>query len=77
MPLVTVDLSGSKFGDLVPLTKIPTLTELRLVNTRDKDYGRLRMMNQLKRIVVSEAEAEEMKKALGNRSANTPAIITE
>lgn len=76
MPLVSVDLSGSRFGDLLPLTKISTLTELRMVNTHDKDIGRLRSMNQLKRIVVSQAEAVDLKKAMDNRST-AQAIVVE
>ncbi len=77
MPLTTVDLSGSKFGDLLPLLKISTLTELRLVNTKDKDYGRLRTMSQLKKVVVNEADYPEIKKLFESRSSPPAVIVAE
>lgn len=77
MPLVMVDLSGSKISDLQPLSKIPTLTELRLVNTHDKDYGLLKSMSQLKRIVVSKADEAEASKALESHSRTPPQVIGE
>ena len=77
MPLAVVDLSQSRISDLKPLSKIPTLTELRLVNNHEKDYGLLKSMSQLKRIVVSKADVAEAKKALESRSHTPPDIIGE
>jgi hypothetical protein len=77
LPLTTLDLSGDRISGLQPLGRIPTLTELRLVNTRDKDYPMVRSMTQLKRIVVSDSEEPEARKALQSHASNPPEIIGE
>ena len=64
-------------GSVTLATGIPTLTELRLVNTHDKDYNLLRSMSQLKRIVVSKADVPDVKKALTWRSHTPPEVVGE
>lgn len=77
MPLVSVDLSQTRITDLGPLSRIPTLTELRLVNTHERDFNLLRSMSQLKRIVVSKAELMDMRRALIGRTRTPPEIVGE
>ena len=75
MPLVSVDLSQTRMTNLEPISRIPTLTELRMVNTHDRDFGLLRSMSQLKRIVVGKGDLPDTKRALMTRS-RTPAEVT-
>ena len=76
-PLAVVDFSYCNNVDLIPLNKIPTLGELRLVNTRDKDYPRIRSMSQLKRVVVSVAELPAARREIYSRTHTPPVIIGE
>ncbi|HWB57903.1 MAG TPA: serine/threonine-protein kinase [Chthoniobacteraceae bacterium] len=75
MPLVGADFSGSRFALIGPLSKIPTLRELRIINTHDKDYNFLRSMSQLKRIVVAKADLAEAKRALTEHTHTPPPEI--
>jgi len=47
------------------------------VNTRDKDYPRIRSMSQLKRVVVSVAELPAARREIYSRTHTPPVIIGE
>jgi tetratricopeptide (TPR) repeat protein len=73
-PLISVDLSGSRTSILLQLTQINTLQELRLAGWQRKDYSQLRLLPQLKRVIVAPADVTAAQKAVEGESA-PPQII--